>query len=255
MQPAAVPTAIINLSALSRAGFVHILAGSRFRVKANCSSLSDLWSSAFSDKCCVALISLDGMAAVAVLSQLSALKEKYKGLHVIALTERVHPAEEVVATIAAGAAGYLFKNEINPDTLVKSLELVLLGRVIISPGLTKSPREGVRQPASDAAQTDDMVRLSDREQMILKQLTYGAPNKCIARKLNIAEATVKVHIKSLLRKIRVDNRTQAAMWAVNQPNALGQNKDTEDATQVRSCRGGPSCSTLATWRSTASPAG
>ncbi len=48
--------------------------------------------------------------------------------------------------------------------------------------------------------------------MILEQLMQGAPNKHIARELNIADATVKVHLKSLLRKIRVDNRTQAAMW-------------------------------------------
>jgi diguanylate cyclase (GGDEF)-like protein len=67
----------------------------------------------------------------------------------------------------------------------------------------------------------DIVRLSNREQMILKQLMHGAPNKCIARALNIAEATVKVHIKSLLRKIRVENRTQAAIWAMNHPSGLG----------------------------------
>ena len=46
-------------------------------------------------------------------------------------------------------------------------------------------------------------------------LMQGSPNKVIARKLDVAEATVKVHIKAILRKIRVANRTQAAMWAVN----------------------------------------
>ena len=55
------------------------------------------------------------------------------------------------------------------------------------------------------------------------QLTHGASNKHIARELNIAEATVKIHVKSLLSKIRVNNRTQAAMWAMNRvrPNGLG----------------------------------
>jgi two-component system nitrate/nitrite response regulator NarL len=46
-------------------------------------------------------------------------------------------------------------------------------------------------------------------------LTRGASNKRIARDLNIAEATVKAHIKSVLRKLRVNNRTQAALWAIN----------------------------------------
>jgi two-component system nitrate/nitrite response regulator NarL len=58
--------------------------------------------------------------------------------------------------------------------------------------------------------------LSDREQQILRCLVNGQPNKVIARELGIAETTVKVHVKSVLRKIRASNRTQAAMWAVNQ---------------------------------------
>ena len=58
--------------------------------------------------------------------------------------------------------------------------------------------------------------------MILEQLMQGAPNKHIARELNIADATVKVHLKSLLRKIRVDNRTQAAMWGRDRVPPNGQ---------------------------------
>jgi two-component system nitrate/nitrite response regulator NarL len=56
-------------------------------------------------------------------------------------------------------------------------------------------------------------KLSTRESQILNCLTEGAPNKVIARKLDVAEATVKVHIKAILRKIGATNRTQAAMWA------------------------------------------
>jgi two-component system nitrate/nitrite response regulator NarL len=55
--------------------------------------------------------------------------------------------------------------------------------------------------------------LSGREEAILRLLTEGAPNKIIARKLGMAEATVKVHVKAILRKLRAQNRTQAAMWA------------------------------------------
>jgi two-component system nitrate/nitrite response regulator NarL len=56
--------------------------------------------------------------------------------------------------------------------------------------------------------------LSEREEQILRDLVKGLPNKSIARKLDIAEATIKVHMKSILRKIRVANRTQAAIWAL-----------------------------------------
>jgi two-component system nitrate/nitrite response regulator NarL len=59
--------------------------------------------------------------------------------------------------------------------------------------------------------------LSCRELTILRCLTSGASNKMIARELDISEATVKVHVKAILRKIRVHNRTQAAIWAMNRP--------------------------------------
>ncbi len=61
------------------------------------------------------------------------------------------------------------------------------------------------------------VHLSDRETEILQCLVNGASNKAIARELNIAEATVKVHVKGLLRKMQLQNRTQAAIWAVSNP--------------------------------------
>jgi two-component system nitrate/nitrite response regulator NarL len=56
--------------------------------------------------------------------------------------------------------------------------------------------------------------LSEREEQILKSVVKGHPNKIIARRLDIAEATVKVHMKSILRKVRMANRTQAAIWAL-----------------------------------------
>jgi two-component system nitrate/nitrite response regulator NarL len=73
--------------------------------------------------------------------------------------------------------------------------------------------------APAAAGGEDLIGplvLSDREKQILRCLVNGLPNKVIARELGIAETTVKVHVKSVLRKIRASNRTQAAMWAVNQ---------------------------------------
>jgi len=66
----------------------------------------------------------------------------------------------------------------------------------------------------------DTLVLSDREEQILRCLVAGLPNKLIARELGIAETTVKVHVKSVLRKVRAANRTQAAMWAVTRRAGL-----------------------------------
>jgi two-component system, NarL family, nitrate/nitrite response regulator NarL len=225
---------VIDKSALFRAGLKHILAGTRFRVIADYPALRDLPKNAVNGKPCVLLIGLDteGTTAVPQLLSLITLPEQ-NGLRVILLTEAFR-ADDSIAAIEAGAGGYLVKSAISPETLLKSLELVLEGDITITQGFTKLLRPGVQldgipavnrpesvsdnghpQPDSDVAQTDNCRRLSIRERMILSHLMQGASNKHIARTLNIAEATVKVHVKSLLRKIRVNNRTQAAIWATD----------------------------------------
>jgi two-component system, NarL family, nitrate/nitrite response regulator NarL len=75
-----------------------------------------------------------------------------------------------------------------------------------------APVAAQSRPASDPA-GDPGIALSRREMAILRTLTEGASNKIIARKLVITESTVKVHMKAILRKLRLQNRTQAAIWA------------------------------------------
>jgi two-component system, NarL family, nitrate/nitrite response regulator NarL len=72
---------------------------------------------------------------------------------------------------------------------------------------------GVVGTEASANDFSSVSTLSGREAQILCFLTQGASNKLIARDLGVAEATVKVHIKAILRKVKVANRTQAAMWA------------------------------------------
>jgi two-component system, NarL family, nitrate/nitrite response regulator NarL len=238
-----IPAAIIDKSALFRAGLLHILAGSQFRVTAECPALNDLPEEALGKTHCVALIGLD-KDADAVLSRIASLKEKHRGLRIIVLSEQLYP-EQLLAAIGAGADGYLLRNEISANAVLKSLELVLVEGVVVPQGFTKllssrierqvhaateskrlepvpesvqaepEPDSGPLRSEDDAEQNGFLCRLSEREHLILTHLTHGASNKHIARELNIAEATVKVHVKSLLRKIRVSNRTQAAMWAIN----------------------------------------
>ncbi|MBF9234413.1 LuxR C-terminal-related transcriptional regulator [Microvirga alba] len=132
----------------------------------------------------------------------------------------------MMATLQAGAEGYCLAT-IGCDVLVKYIDLVMLGELVFPSSIflsALSSRDKVptprRTPADgiedlQAASAELPVRtLSSREAEILHCLMEGAPNKIIARRLEVAEATVKVHVKAILRKIRVANRTQAAMWAV-----------------------------------------
>jgi two-component system nitrate/nitrite response regulator NarL len=109
----------------------------------------------------------------------------------------------------AGANGYLMK-DVSPEALIQSLELVIMGEKVFPTNLASMLLD------MSAITPQHSIRgLSPREQEILQSLVTGASNKLIAIKLGITEATVKVHLKTLLRKIDVNNRTQAAIWAMN----------------------------------------
>jgi DNA-binding NarL/FixJ family response regulator len=128
------------------------------------------------------------------------------------MTEQFRP-EKLLAVMAAGASGYLIKHEISRAALLATLDLVLLGAAVI-PRFTEevvTPQSVRRESPGDVAL---MHGLSGREEAVLGLLVRGASNKHIAQELDIAEATVKVHVKSLFRKLHVANRTQAALWAM-----------------------------------------
>jgi len=141
--------------------------------------------------------------------------------------------DELISAFRAGAHGY-FVDVMTCDAFIKSMELVMMGETIFPPALSfvldpegdhlgeEGDHLGEAVPGDENNQailvtTDDTFapQLSPREKSILRCLIEGDSNKCIARKIDIAEATVKVHVKAILRKIRVHNRTQAAIWGVN----------------------------------------
>jgi two-component system nitrate/nitrite response regulator NarL len=99
---------------------------------------------------------------------------------------------------------------VSPEALVQSLQLILIGETVFPTNLALLLTE-----MSPPAPQGTIRGISPREQDILQQLVSGASNKAIANRLGITEATVKVHLKTLLRKIDVNNRTQAAIWAMN----------------------------------------
>jgi two-component system nitrate/nitrite response regulator NarL len=135
--------------------------------------------------------------------------------------------DELVSAFRAGAKGY-FVDVMTCDVFIKSIELVMMGETIFPPAFlsfaldSESDHIGKAVPRDEneraiLVRTEDTIapQLSPREKSILHCLIEGDSNKCIARKIDIAEATVKVHVKAILRKIRVQNRTQAAIWGMN----------------------------------------
>jgi two-component system, NarL family, nitrate/nitrite response regulator NarL len=154
------------------------------------------------------------------------LKARYPSARVVVLADQF-AFGAVMSARHAGADGFCLTS-ISRDALIHSLELVMLGEIIVPSALVLAIMGEVSHEAegpllSSAPGIDGFTpqirRLSSRETEILCWLKEGAPNKVIARKLNLTEATVKVHVKAILRKIGVGNRTQAAIWAADHLSA------------------------------------
>ena len=99
------------------------------------------------------------------------------------------------------------------ETQAAQLPAIAVAPAAAAAPLAEAP-PATPKPIRTRSGMDVKVLLSEREDQILHYLVAGSPNKLIARGLNITEATVKVHIKGLLRKLNAANRTQAAIWAM-----------------------------------------
>ena len=150
------------------------------------------------------------------------LRARLEGVKVVVLTSD-RSRGTISKAIGWAVDAYLLK-DMSPEALTRSLQLVMLGQQIFPTRLMASllQAETVEAPVGESA-GGASKGLSPREVQILRHLMNGYSNKAIARALDISEATVKVHLKALLRKVRVSNRTQAAVWAMN--NGIGGHND------------------------------
>lgn len=167
----------------------------------------------------------------AMTSQIEVFKRQRPDGRVAVLADQ-YVLPWVLSAFRAGANAYLLK-ALTSDAFIKALELVMLGETIL-PSELLAFMDNPAQPLEDhgamrldirtdaALQPDalELPKLSSREEYILRYIGEGYPNKLIARKMGIAEGTVKVHVKAILRKIRVGNRTQAAIWLMNNSTAV-----------------------------------
>lgn len=122
----------------------------------------------------------------------------------------------------AGVDAYIVKR-IDCEALIGSLKLVHLGEKVMPSELARGlPARWTGRVLPSMPEREAICLLSEREIETLRFLILGSPNKVIAGHLNISEATVKVHVKAILRKLGAQNRTQAAIWAVNNGIELKQ---------------------------------
>jgi len=142
---------------------------------------------------------MDGTAAIA------AIRRDVPGVEIVALTSVVDD-EQVVAAVRAGAIGYVLKDSHGPE-LKEAIRAAAAGRVHLSPSAASRLLRELRAP-------EGPEKLTERETDVLRLVSLGLSNKEIARRLDIREGTVKTHVSSLLGKLGLQSRTQAALHAV-----------------------------------------
>ncbi len=218
-----IATILVGPSVLMREGLARILNPRDFRVVSSATSFHHIVMDAIAhDEPMLLIIDFSHDPDTAV-EQIKVYKE-WHPCGRVAVCGYQDKSNNIISAFRAGANAY-FDRVTTGEAFVKTLELVILGQTILPPEFSlveghqdiipAMPREDATGDAWRSTGGDEIRRLTDRERCILRYLIEGGSNKVIGRKIGIAETTVKVHVKAILRKIRVRNRTQAAIWAMN----------------------------------------
>jgi len=234
-----VATVLVVQKTLLREGLARLLSNTPYKPIRSITCVEDLAHSLEPDVGAMLFIvswdtRLSATGHDAPVAQLHLLKQQYPNARLLVLSDKFN-VDDVLEALRAGANGYIM-NTMTSGALIKSLDLVMFGETVLASEFSLAVRERsskfldaapiVERPepvhgfiANDLQQHSerypDTRKLSSRETAILSRLMEGDSNKNIARGIGVAEATVKTHIKAILRKIRVRNRTQAALWAFN----------------------------------------
>ena len=121
-------------------------------------------------------------------------------------------SDDLTECMRLGARGFLLKN-INADFLLDSIRKAVDGDNVFSPEMTARLVQSLISPAAPP-KNNALSSLTPRELEILGYLATGHSNKVIARRLDLAESTIKVHVQNILRKLELSSRVQAAVYAV-----------------------------------------
>ncbi len=224
---------VVDDHTLFRRGLIALLLqDGRFEVLAQAGDIGEALRCAERGK--PDLILLDNhLPGVRGVDGIGALREAFPGVSILMLTVSENEDDLAVA-LQAGADGYLLKT-IETEHLCESIVKVLAGESVVSPEMmtkfvnvfrtrrtqtnaasTERPNANQNVITQGAAGPISVDLLSTREREILALITQGCSNKAIARKLDIAETTVKIHVQHILRKLQLSSRVQAAVFAAGQ---------------------------------------
>ncbi len=149
------------------------------------------------------------------IQTLRTLRRNHAGLPILVLTTS-DEASDLAECLQHQANGYLLK-DMAPDELVAAMKKVIAGEVVVAPQLAGKLASIIQQKTKGNEKSNSAFDcLSPREMEILRHLTEGQSNKRIALDLGISDGTVKLHVKSILKKLGLHSRVEAAVLAVRE---------------------------------------
>ncbi|WP_205479971.1 LuxR C-terminal-related transcriptional regulator [Sphingomonas arenae] len=211
--PLQIDVALVGRNTIVREGLQRILSENDFSVRWSAARTVDLPDIRRDDPWLLLLFA-DSDDAAGDGDSIHELHRRFPSARIVLLASEFDFAQ-VRTAFKAGVCGCLV-DEIACDRLLGLLHLVALGEKVFPSQLADElvDHAAASHPMATAP-TINSANLSCREVEILRCLIMGLPNKVISRRLSISEATVKVHVKAVLRKLQVMNRTQAAIWATS----------------------------------------
>ena len=158
----------------------------------------------------VDLVILDhNMPVLTGIETLKAIKSQQIKVKVLLFTVS-DSGDDVQQALKLGVDGYLLK-DMEPEFIIDDIRKILRGELVISPNLASILAQTLRTPSA----SDIASNLTARELQVIQMVAEGLSNKMIANRLDIAESTVKVHVKHILNKTGLRTRVDAAVWTVN----------------------------------------
>jgi two-component system, NarL family, nitrate/nitrite response regulator NarL len=212
----AVRVLVVDDHTLFRRGLIALLAGDvRFEVVAEAGDATEAHQRAAATQPDVILLD-NHLPGVSGIDALAGLKAAAPQARVLMLTVS-EDERDLSAALRSGACGYLLKT-MDSEMLASAIGRTMAGDSVISPEMTSKlvnafqTGQGSFAAPPPAVDTDPIHSLSPREREILTLIAKGASNKEVARGLGIAEATVKIHVQHILRKLNLSSRVQAAVY-------------------------------------------
>jgi len=207
---------VVDDHTLFRRGLIALLAGdARFLVVAEAGDANEAHQRAAATQPDVILLD-NHTPGVQGIDALAGFKAVAPGARVLMLTVS-EDERDLAAALRGGAHGYLLKT-MDSEMLASAIQRTMAGESVVSPEMTSKlvsafqAGHGTASAPAPASDTDPIHSLSPREREILSLIAKGASNKEVARDLSIAEATVKIHVQHILRKLNLSSRVQAAVY-------------------------------------------